>query len=264
MTPDENDTHADTEQLLRRLAAQEHELRMSDEQTERLLVSIESGYRRHKRYRIYSRALQSAAALVLLAVAGAAYTLHHEELEQLATDARSQEMPPWCLPAPVDTYEAECEEECCDEAGSSTPAAGAVAQPIAMAGNVRSGSSAWDCAPPIPESIHDTTQVATVVPKAKLSKKKKMEKCQSQLQDYRKLALLLSRPEPDLAELRRMLSTGKPLYIPTDKGGLTVCLRQDGCVEIIPQQAAATHLLKAQGDSLPEELRRQLKITAER
>ena len=95
MTPDENDTHADTEQLLRRLAAQEHELRMSDEQTERLLVSIESGYRRQKRYRRYSRALQSAAALVLLVVVGAAYTLHHEELDQLATDARSQEMPPW-------------------------------------------------------------------------------------------------------------------------------------------------------------------------
>ena len=263
MTPDENNTHADTEQLLRRLAAQEHELRMSDEQTERLLVSIESGYSRHKRYRIYSRVLQSAAALVLLAVAGAAYFQHHEELTQLATDARSQEMPPWCLPAPVAPDEAECEEECYDEAGSSTPAAGAVAQPIAMSGNVRSGSSAWDCAP-IPDSIHDTTQVATVVPKAKLSKKKKMVKCQSPLQDYRKLALLLSCPEPDLAELRRMLSTGKALYIPTDKGGLTVCLRQNGCVEIIPQQAAATHLLKAQGDSLPEELRRQLKITAER
>lgn len=260
MTPDENNMHADTEQLLRRLAAQEHELRMSDEQTERLLNSIESGYLRHKRYRIYSRALQSAAALVLLVVAGAAYTLHHEELAQLATDARSQEMPPWCLPAPVAPDEAECEEECCDESGSITPVAGEVVQPIAMSGNVRSGSSETA----VPESIHDATQVATVVPKSKLSKKKKMVKCQSPLQDYRKLALLLSRPEPDLAELRRMLSTGKPLYIPTDKGGLTVCLRQDGCVEIIPQQAAATHLLKAQGDSLPEELRRQLKITAER
>ena len=88
MTPDKNNMHADTEQLLRRLAAQEHELRMSDEQTGRLLASIESGYRRQKRYRMYSRVLQSAAALVLLAVAGAAYTLHHEELEQLATDAR--------------------------------------------------------------------------------------------------------------------------------------------------------------------------------
>jgi hypothetical protein len=47
MTPDENNMHADTEQLLRRLAAQENELRMSDEQTERLLNSIESGYLRH-------------------------------------------------------------------------------------------------------------------------------------------------------------------------------------------------------------------------
>ena len=260
MTPDENNMHADTEQLLRRLAAQEHELRMSDEQTERLLDSIESGYRRHKRYRMYSRALQSAAALVMLAVAGAAYFQHDEELTQLATDARSQEMPPWCLPTPVAPDEAECEEECCDEAGSITPVAGEVVQPIAMSGNVRSGSSETA----VPESIHDATQVATVVPKSKLSKKKKMVKCQSPLQDYRKLALLLSCPEPDLAELRRMLSTGKPLYIPTDKGGLTVSLRQDGCVEIIPQQAAATHLLKAQGDSLPEELRRQLKITAER
>ena len=261
MTPDENDTHADTEQLLRRLAAQEHELRMSDEQTERLLVSIESGYRRHKRYRIYSRVLQSAAALVLLAVAGAAYFQHHEELTQLATDARSQEMPPWCLPAPVAPDEAECEEECYDEAGSNTPAAGAVAQPIAMAGNVRSGSSAWDCAPPIPESIHDTTQVATVVPKSKLSKKKKMVKYQSQLQDYRKLALLLSQAEPDIAELRRLLCTDIALFIPTSRGGLTVKLRQDGCIEIIPQQAAATHLLKAQGDSLPAELRDALKTT---
>lgn len=257
MTPDENNMHADTEQLLRRLAAQENELRMSDEQTERLLNSIESGYLRHKRYRIYSRALQSAAALVLLVVAGAAYTLHHEELEQLATDARSQEMPPWCLPAPVDTYEAECEEECCDESGSITPVAGEVVQPIAMSGNVRSGSSGTV----VPESIHDATQVATVVPKSKLSKKKKMVKCQSPLPDYRSIALLLSQDEPDIAELRSLLCTDIALCIPTSRGGLTVRLRQDGCIEIIPPQGSAPHLLQAQGDSLPAELRDALKTT---
>ena len=257
MTPDENNMHADTEQLLRRLAAQEHELRMSDEQTERLLASIESGYRRQKRYRMYSRVLQSAAALVLLAVAGAAYTLHHEELEQLATDARSQEMPPWCIPAPVAPDEAECEEECCDEAGSITPAAGADAQPIAMSGNVRSGSIETA----VPESIHDATQVATVVPKSKLSKKKKMVKCQSPLPDYRSIALLLIQAEPDIAELRRLLRTDIALCIPTSRGGLTVRLRQDGCIEIIPPQGSAPHLLKAQGDSLPSELRDALKTT---
>lgn len=259
MTPDENNMHADTEQLLRRLAAQEHELRMSDEQTERLLNSIESGYLRHKRYRIYSRALQSAAALVLMVVAGAAYTLHHEELEQLATDARSQDMPPWCLPAPVAPDEAECEEECCDEADSITPVAGEVVPPIAMSGNVRSGSSGTA----VPESIHDATQVATVVPKSKLSKKKKMVKCQSPLPDYRSIALLLSQDEPDIAELRRLLCTDMALCIPTSRGGLTVRLRQDGCIEIIPPQGSAPHLLQAQGDFLPAELRDTLKTTDE-
>ena len=259
MTPDENNMHADTEQLLRRLAAQENELRMSDEQTERLLNSIESGYLRHKRYRIYSRALQSAAALVLLVVAGAAYTLHHEELEQLATDARSQDMPPWCLPAPVAPDEAECEEECCDESGNITPAAGEAVQPIAMSGGVRRGSSETA----VPESIHDATQVATVVPKSKLSKKKKMAKCQSPLPDYRSIALLLSQDEPDIAELRRLLCTDIALCIPTSRGGLTVRLRQDGCIEIIPPQGSAPHLLQAQGDSLPGELRDALKTTDE-
>lgn len=259
MTPDENNMHADTEQLLRRLAAQEHELRMNDEQTERLLNSIESGYLRHKRYRIYSRALQSAAALVLLVVAGAAYTLHHEELAQLATDARSQEMPPWCLPAPVAPDEAECEEECCDEAGSITPVAGEVVPPIAMSGNVHSGSSETA----VPESIHDATQVATVVPKSKLSKKKKMVKCQSPLPDYRSIALLLSQDEPDIAELRRLLCTDIAVCIPTSCGGLTVRLRQDGCIEIIPPQGSAPHLLQAQGDALPAELRDALKTTDE-
>lgn len=259
MTPDENNMHADTEQLLRRLAAQENELRMSDEQTERLLNSIESGYLRHKRYRIYSRALQSAAALVLLVVVGAAYTLHHEELAQLATDARSQETPPWCLPAPVAPDEAECEEECCDEAGSINPVAGEVEPPIALSGNVRSGSSETA----VPESIHDATQVATVVPKSKLSKKKKMVKCQSPLPDYRSIALLLSQAEPDIAELRRLLCTNIAVSIPTSRGRLTVRLRQDGCIEIVPPQGSAPHLLKAQGDALPAELRDALKTTDE-
>ena len=88
-----------------------------------------------------------------------------------------------------------------------------------------------------------------------------MVKCQSPLPDYRSIAQLLIQAEPDIAELRRLLCTDIALCIPTSRGGLTVRLRQDGCIEIIPPQGSAPHLLKAQGDSLPGELRDALKTT---
>lgn len=226
MPGDKEHMYADTETLLRRLAAQEHALRMSDEQTARLLSAMQSGYHRHKRIRMYRKVLKSAAALVLLAGAGAAYTLHQDDVTPLAGAGSTEGIPVWRPPAP-----------------ESTP-------------------DMYDTVLNAPAAIQSTPQMATVVPESKLSgKKSARRKTTVEISpDYARMAQLLSRDKTDADELRRTLPVGISVLIPTGDGCITITHRSDVTLEITTPDGSDLQL-KAHGDTLPAELRQLLQTT---